>query len=200
MYSRIVKINFIIPDKNVNLIYKGYDYTHFFVLKQNEVIKMYTLYEKKIIKTNFLGYPLIENFQINYFSNKNTISLILKRHWLQLKNGIKKCHGDFTPFNILIKKNKFYFIDEKKNTQPIIFDHFYFYSSILFKVSSFATNAPEINKTIKIELDAIYLEIFKNENIHSLKNQLLQIKTHEMGNPNLFYQYKNIFIAVLEKI
>lgn len=124
--KRIVSV----PEKNINLIYVGYDSSLYFSLDENmQVFKLYRCMNNDFVEEKFLGHTL------NIFSSKELerqmapIKDFFRSWWIELSDGTHGIHGDLTPFNICITDSEISLIDSKPDqNDSIIFDYLYFYA------------------------------------------------------------------------
>ena len=173
-----------VPHPNAKLIYIGYDRTVFFVLKGDfEVDYVYTVERKSAIikKQKFLGYPIFWNKNAETIENKSILTHYLKTHWVSLRNGSAKMHGDFTPFNLLLSENgQVTAIDHSnRNEKSLLFDHFYFYAYFLHMLDFTIFRYPKNYRHLEHELNNIYREIFEDENKKFLQNEIKKIDLNQ---------------------
>ncbi|PQJ79045.1 hypothetical protein [Polaribacter porphyrae] len=168
------KLKFQLPEvTNIHLGYKSGNKVVFFCFDEHEnpIKVLQKIPEEDFIEHNFLGYSIIEKYSKNEYLKKRVfLKSALKKRWQELKDN-KKVHGDFTHFNILVSSRKeISFIDDKKVTNSILFDFFYFYSYYLQCLQKCKTINEQDVLTIKNDLQILIKEICVSKDLeHNLK-------------------------------
>ena len=124
------KIIVDVPEKDVSLIYVGYDSSLYFSLDGNkQVSALFRSVNGKFIEEKYLGHTL--NVYCTKELERQMVPLkkFFKSWWLELRDGTHGIHGDLTPFNICISNGNVSLVDSKpEQNSSIIFDHLYFYA------------------------------------------------------------------------
>jgi len=198
IFAPFNKITLDVPSGKINLVYLGYDNIHYFQMNQNHIEKMYTKKTSSFEEVSFLGYPIIEDYHQPVIKNASIIKQLLINHWSGLKQGTNTPHGDFSPFNILVKDNMTTLIDPKPNTQPPIFDLYYFYAAAIHKFRQYRPRSKKRIEHIQKEFKAIYGDIFSENEKQLIRHQFDDIKKSEVGNSLLFPTYWKDFLSLLD--
>lgn len=203
LFGWLFKVEKEIPNKNVFLIYEGYDSTVYFYKEKGNIS---LIREKDDIFTNetFKGFPIHYDFSLDHIVNKDIIIKVLKEHLSLLKTNLKNTHGDFTNYNILVDNNDKISIIDPKGTESssILTDHFYFYSYFLIRTRLANPLNKKRVKSIEKELYDIYHQVFKGEDI-SLLDEIEKIASTDFvcsNNDKIFQYWKNRYYNLMKEI
>ena len=193
-----------IPNTKVFLIYEGYDSTVFFYIKEHE-IGVIRKKDGKHTEEEFLGYPIHFDFSLDYIPNKKLLQEVLRKHWIDLKSGKTKIHGDFTHNNILVDENeKISFIDKKKVQEDtsVITDLFYFYAYFLIRASLYRPRDKRRLTSLENDLNSIYSSVFEDEDKTALEmiNKLSLKNFNVCDSEYIFNYWKKEFYNLVEKV
>lgn len=136
--------------------------------KENKPISVYKKENDIWLKSDFLGFSLIENYSVEeYFLKREIIKEALTIQWKKNQDK-KQLHGDFTHFNILVDaKKKISFIDEKEVKNSVLYDHFYFYAYYIQCLERSREVTQDDVEKIKKDVLNIIKSICKTDNLSS---------------------------------
>jgi len=198
----LYKTNINVPNRNIRIIYHGFDNNIFFEFynESKKVKKVYLEEKGKLEVMEFFGVPPFYDFYGDKIKNAKLLKKFLQNHWDDLKHNRTKLHGDLTIFNILLKNNKIKLIDHYPVNNSKIFDHFYFYFMFLQKIYAWKGNSLKNKNKIKKALEDMYAAIFINESKDELVKLVEQIKVEDAK--GLWYKptAKKRFLDLINRI
>lgn len=189
------------PNSKVDLLYIGYDSIVCFELDDSLNVKKVfrKVNDNKFVQEEFLGYsPSI--FNKGEFRNQSEILIkFFKKHWLELKKGAKKIHGDLVPSNLTIKGEVVSVFDPKiLYSDSIVFDHLYFYCYAHKKIDERKKLLANEKKELLSILDNIFVKTFDKKEREFILKEVKNLKLKK--NPfNKFDCYRMKYISLLEE-
>lgn len=177
------KIDIDVPATTSQFVGKIKDGKHTLVeLINNEPKKVWRKYKSsEWKKEEFLGYQIITEYSLDEIRSKlKIIKKALFIHWNNLQSAHFKIHGDFTHFNILSdKEGNIYFIDQKKSSNSILFDFFYFYAYLKQCINRCLTLSGNEKKEIVSLIENLLKEVCVSDSKKRFINDYKNIRIPE---------------------
>jgi hypothetical protein len=190
-----------VPDKDVQIIYRGYDSSLYFCLDENlNTTKLYRKSQVDFVEEEFLGSTLNIYSYPELKSKIPELTQFFRDRWEKIKQGKLTIHGDLTPFNICIDHHKISPIDPKKHySDSIIFDRLYFYVYSMDKVKKRKFLNQKEKDAIANLLDNLVVESFPEDD-YKLVMQLAE-SLNLLKEPPIkdFDLYRMRFISLFKK-